>query len=169
MKTAINLCFRSAQDLLDLDKDTVLISINDPNEPPATFSFDDKVAQIHRQTFADLTTDKTIVYKGLEYPPIKISQAREIIQFIVENKDKNFLVHCRAGISRSGAICLFLANNFGHKLKGNFWSLSDPNPFIYGMLQIQYDMMRGAPAFMSDNRVEDTKNPWDALAGETVT
>ena len=35
-------------------------------------------------------------------------QAKQVFEFIKENKDKNFLVHCSAGISRSGAVGSFI-------------------------------------------------------------
>ncbi len=37
-------------------------------------------------------------------------QAKSIISFIDNNKDKNFIVHCVAGISRSGAVGTFISN-----------------------------------------------------------
>ncbi len=41
--------------------------------------------------------------------PISMEQADEIYKFIVSNKDcTKFIVHCAAGISRSGAIGMFI-------------------------------------------------------------
>jgi len=39
-----------------------------------------------------------------------IDQAKSIISFIDNNKDKHFIVHCVAGISRSGAVGTFISN-----------------------------------------------------------
>jgi hypothetical protein len=41
------------------------------------------------------------------YPPSALD-AKQIVDFIKDNEGKNFIVNCEAGISRSGAICLFL-------------------------------------------------------------
>ena len=42
-----------------------------------------------------------------------IEQARQIVRFVQENCDLPFLIHCTAGISRSGAVGLAIAEQCG--------------------------------------------------------
>ena len=42
-----------------------------------------------------------------------IEQARQIVRFVQENGDLPFLIHCTAGISRSGAVGLAIAEQCG--------------------------------------------------------
>ena len=60
-----------------------------------TMDFDDIVSPEHGSPFTPEMAEKTV-------------------KFIIANKDKKvFLVHCAAGISRSGAIATFINDNFG--------------------------------------------------------
>ena len=55
-------------------------------------------------------------------------QAKELYEFIIKNKDKKMaILHCGAGISRSGAIGTFLFENFGD---GNYEEFKRKNPQI---------------------------------------
>lgn len=42
------------------------------------------------------------------YPPISVETAKEIKEFIIKHKDDRFLIHCRAGQSRSAGVGLAL-------------------------------------------------------------
>ena len=56
--------------------------------------------------FDDITED--MVYNGHQFSAMTMDQAKKIFDFIENNIGKNFSIHCRAGISRSGAICCFI-------------------------------------------------------------
>ena len=75
-----------------------------------------------------------LVSAVLDLNPISDSQTVELYNFIVRNKNKHFIVHCAAGVSRSAAICLFIHYVFGHELLENFWDISHPNYFVLGKL-----------------------------------
>ena len=48
-------------------------------------------------------------------------QAKEIIEFVEKNKDKQIIiVHCAGGIARSGAICTFINDLYGNTYKEFF-------------------------------------------------
>jgi len=137
MLLAKNICHNEAEDITVLPENTVLISIGNPHDdfwklkehPPE---------KVHKQVFADTTAK--VGYDKREYLPINKDQAFEVVTFIEENKDKHFIVNCHAGISRSGAVCLFINKNYGHSLKKDFWALSHPNPYVFGMLQNAYEL-----------------------------
>jgi predicted protein tyrosine phosphatase len=64
--------------------------------------------------------------------------AERVIDFIIRNKDKNnFYIHCGAGISRSGAIALFIGDMF--KYFGNDYNIlpnipKTPNAWVLKVL-----------------------------------
>jgi len=77
-------------------------------------------------------------HKDVYLNPMSVHQSHQIIDFIQKWEGFDMVVNCAAGISRSGAIALFLHTNFGYNLKPNFWKMSEPNPFCYGTLVVEY-------------------------------
>ena len=134
---AINLSAQEVGDLKELPKNCVLISINEEYGDLYKLQFSDE-SRILRLRFTDITT--AVENKGRTYNPINARCADEIIRFCENNKFKyeNFLVHCAVGISRSSAVCLFLSLVYGADLKENFWHLSEPNPYVLGLLLVRY-------------------------------
>lgn len=45
------------------------------------------------------------------------NRAKKLIEFIEKNKDRDFAVHCDAGISRSPAVGMFISEKYGHDLE----------------------------------------------------
>lgn len=132
MKTAHNISAAEAGKIKYLDSGSVLISINNTNDPLHSLKLDRQDPRIFTIVFDDVTS--VLVHKGLNYRPISGDEARSLYDFIQKNAEKNFLVHCTAGVSRSSAVCLFLHLAFGHKLRENFWQVSHPNAFVLGCL-----------------------------------
>lgn len=60
--------------------------------------------------FDDVLYD--IIVNDTEAKALSQEQAQEIVDFIERNKGKDFYIHCTAGISRSGAIGTFIAENY---------------------------------------------------------
>jgi predicted protein tyrosine phosphatase len=130
-----NICAREAEEIKYLPENTVLISINEEhgNFYPLQVSIDDRVLRLR---FSDVTT--MINHRdGNQYLPISRETANKVVNFIEENKDKNFIVHCAAGVSRSSAVCMYIHLKYGHALRNAFWSLSEPNSFVLGRLFIE--------------------------------
>ncbi len=134
MLKAINVSSLGIENLKNLPDNWVVISISEEHGSEYKFKFEDK-NRILRLKFSDI--GEIIESKGLTYHPISREQAKEVISFIEKNKEKNFLINCAAGISRSAAICLFLHLYYGYELKDKFWLLSEPNCFILGRLIIE--------------------------------
>ena len=86
-----------------------LISINDTSGNWSTSWFDADHPNVLRLWFDDVfaDTEKSPTNKN-ECRAFTEKQAQKIFQFIKENKDKDFIVHCSAGISRSGAVGAFI-------------------------------------------------------------
>jgi predicted protein tyrosine phosphatase len=84
---------------------TVLISIIDPKSEPLDQSIYDRYEDYHISSFWDiLKSQEAIDNTGYHYKSISIEQAKEIKEFILKHKGKQFIIHCFAGISRSAAI-----------------------------------------------------------------
>jgi predicted protein tyrosine phosphatase len=127
-----NICAAEACDLKYLPQNTVMVSIKEEYGPLHDLQIKNDVLVVR---FSDITTRQEI--KGQMYHPISQETALKMLDFIALNKDKNFLVHCFAGVSRSSAVALFINNRYGHSLRPHFWALSEPNPFVLGKLIVE--------------------------------
>lgn len=92
------------------DENTVIISITDPDKKPLENN-------ILSQFKDSLSIQFWDVEEGVgQYQPINKDEAKIIRNFIVKNKNNNFIVHCEAGMSRSAgvglAIGLICEHNF---------------------------------------------------------
>lgn len=76
--------------------------------------------------------------RGVSFFPISEKQAKETVEFIERNLDKNFIIHCRAGISRSQAIGQFLLENYdGHFVESEF-----SNPHILHNKRVMKELLK---------------------------
>lgn len=62
--------------------------------------------------FDDIDDDH-INYNGHVFFGIDEQQAKQTVDFIEKNKGKNFYIHCKAGKSRSQAICRYILDIYG--------------------------------------------------------
>lgn len=72
------------------------------------------------------------------FPPTR-RIAHKIVRFILDNKDKNIVVNCAAGVSRSGAVCKFLEDVLGYKWIEFGKELALPNMLLYDLLVEAYN------------------------------
>lgn len=77
-------------------------------EPNVSHWFKKNHSNVLNLDFDDLSED--IVWKGHTFKAMTENQAHKMFQFIEVNKGKDFYIHCRAGISRSRAVGMFIAN-----------------------------------------------------------
>jgi len=101
--------FKETYPRLKSRKDMFFISIIDPDNKK-------------KSLFREKSNYKTWKFYDLEYDinnykAISYEQAREIRDFIVNNLDKTLVVHCGAGIARSGAIGEFYWELLGGSYK----------------------------------------------------
>jgi len=137
MKKAINISRMDAMTIAELKKDQVLISIRDRNwnYKPAIQDSDERM---FCSTFGDCSED-AVEWRGTMFYGITDEQAREMYLFCEKHKDKDFIVHCTAGVSRSAAVCLFLNLCYDHVLKDKFFLTSSPNSrVVYKLLKAYY-------------------------------
>jgi predicted protein tyrosine phosphatase len=136
MPKCINISAREAGKLEKLPDGCFLISVNEEHDGYYHLQFDNEGDRLLRVRFSDVTCDYE--FKGKKISSISVNTAHEIINFIEKNHNKNAIVHCAAGISRSSAICMFLHLVHGYELKENFFATSEPNPFVLGRLLIEH-------------------------------
>jgi len=133
MPKAINICANEAAEIRYLPENTVLISINEPEDTPYELLLDRNDSRILTVAFSDVTGK---VYQDgiLKYTPLGDETAMKILDFINIHQGKDIIIHCAAGVSRSAAICLYLNLFHGYELKPRFWSVSNPNCYVLGRL-----------------------------------
>lgn len=57
--------------------------------------------------------EESINWKGHTFYGLTESQAKQIVEFIDNNKGKHFYIHCKAGRSRSQGICRYILDTYG--------------------------------------------------------
>jgi protein tyrosine/serine phosphatase len=75
-------------------------------------------ANVLNMEFYDI--DREEVFEGRKYLPFSSDQAKRLIDFIEINQNKNYIIHCHAGISRSGAVGQFITDFYGWADKATF-------------------------------------------------
>lgn len=120
------------------------ISINnqDDKQPPY---FSGNKTNVMNLTFADLEEDKELPIIGEErtelFKAMTREQAAELYAFIKANKDKEaVMIHCTAGVARSGAVGVFINDFIGgdyNELKRNNPNIQ-PNSHVYRLLHDQW-------------------------------
>lgn len=111
------------------DKDVFIISINDTSSDEPRLRNNQNVKVLY---FDD--TDKDIIVpiigteKKVKAKAFTREQAEELLDFIENNKTKsNCVVHCSAGISRSGAVATFIVDYFNL----DWFKFKNDNPHIH--------------------------------------
>ena len=125
-----------------VDKDnTVLISIAEPNDGNfVTQETKDTYTECLSVEFWDILTPWEIM-DTIIYDVIPDAIAKDIRNFIERHKDKQFVIHCKAGVSRSAAVacaieCIVNYNgdeveyNKGDSEIKSHWRYH-PNPTVY--------------------------------------
>ncbi len=131
------------EDIIEKYSDTFFISINDTAGTSEVPYFKNNHQNVRVLYFDDVDSDLYFpAEEGVE-PKIKaqaftLRQAFDLFQFIRDNKDKKFcIVHCAAGISRSGGIGTFI-NDYTRSDYAAFKKLNPyihPNNFVIRMLK----------------------------------
>ena len=83
--------------------------------------------------FDDVSEPTT--WNGMEDKLFNADDARKVVEFIKEKQDNvdTFIVHCTAGISRSGAIGMFIKDYFGCEIESENNLI--PNPLVSAELR----------------------------------
>lgn len=138
MPKITNICKDAAQDIIYLPKNTVMISISEEHDPEWKLKVHGE--NVLRLKFSDVRA--VTPHKGKNYNPMSVGQAQQIIEFIEKNKDKDIIVNCAQGVSRSSAVALYAHIVHGYSLKKNFYLTSLPNPYVLGTLISEFYFLK---------------------------
>lgn len=101
--------------------------------------------------------DANMMYKGYWFLTLSKLQAKELFNFIENNIEKNFVIHCRAGMSRSGAIGTFIYNMYKEQFELNVVNSRNgkttPNINVLTLLKEEYYNKYGWP-FDENNEIK---------------
>lgn len=96
-------------DMKDIKEDTIVISINCPNENTHVFK-NPKIIETTYVYFDDLTEEQVVKHNIQNITLMNLDQAKDIKESIDRNPNiYNIIVHCAMGVSRSGAVGCVLA------------------------------------------------------------
>ena len=101
------------------------------HEPNTKHWFDREHPNVLNLEFDDVS-EKEFEYNGIIFKGFTQEQARKSYEFILNNSNKDFIICCRAGLSRSQAF-----GNFIHDYFGSYDSeslLDTPNYYVYTKL-----------------------------------
>lgn len=103
-------------DNVDFRDETAFVQIQSQfdvdHSPECAFYFQKPNGHVISLCFDDVTESlQHEKYGILDY--ISEEQADRLFEFIAKHKKKNFIVHCHAGISRSGAVAKFICEYKG--------------------------------------------------------
>ena len=116
--------------------------------------FKEKHNNVLNLEFDDVTED--LIWKGHLFKAMSEEQAEESINFMELNKNKNIFIHCKAGISRSGAFSMVFFDFYN---KDNIYPKSDfeyfnrhirPNNHVLTLLKRAYYKKHGL--FVDENK-----------------
>ena len=131
---AKNISYYEAASITEIPENTAIISINEEHSEPYPLKVGGPL--VFRTQFTDCYLP--FEHKQKQYRPVNPATVRELLNFIVSNPGKNFIIHCQAGVSRSAAVALFLHPAFNYDLTENFWQTSEPNSYVLGALVVEY-------------------------------
>ena len=106
-----------------LDKNTAVISINDTDKEKKEMS---KLTQ-------DICPALILAFKDDEYGFTK-QHAKQIQDFVKANKNKVFVVHCFAGVSRSAAVARWIEDTVDGKNSHRLARYTLYNKHVYNTL-----------------------------------
>ena len=125
-------------DIITNKKDTVLISIHNPDSDVHIDSLVDGWNDVIQIQFWDV--EESIG----DYEPITKEQGAILKEFIEKNKDKKFLIHCAAGSSRSAGVgmaveCIVMydGNVYDYSIGGGYITqnpIYSPNYTVYSTI-----------------------------------
>lgn len=99
--------------------------------------------------FWDITEDEVMKDGTPVYAPT-MDDAKKIVDFILEHSDKNVLVNCAAGCSRSGAIAQFCEDTLRYEWNEYTKQFAVPNVHL---LKLMNDYYTSLSPFNTDKRI----------------
>jgi hypothetical protein len=115
MIRTVNFISRRKAESLPARADRAIISISEPESTPAQLACDEH--RILRLVFHDVVPGGEGGEGAEPWTLFDVSHAEQVMHFVrrlhAEREDVELVIHCRAGISRSAALALFVAADTG--------------------------------------------------------
>jgi|688.fasta_scaffold757876_2 predicted protein tyrosine phosphatase len=145
MKTVTNFSRKNIREYNQkLSKDSAIwISIGEPGEENSKV-VNESLSEIPHLHLDFWDVVQPIEFDGEIFHPPSDEDARKIVDFILEHKDKDILVNCAAGVSRSGAIAQFCSYALAYKWTENGKRKAVPNFLLYNKM-ISYYLSKNEP------------------------
>jgi predicted protein tyrosine phosphatase len=128
-----------------------LISIQNPEDTIDLKPMLEKFKRHLHIRFSDVT--KPLIQDGKTYLPIDNGQAKQIVEFILQNKEEKFFIHCEAGVSRSAGVGIAIECILNHNGNTEHFNLDDnavsnhwrytPNTLVRDLLIEQFLLLKG--------------------------
>ena len=144
-----------AERVNDLTVPHLIVSIRDPDAPPANPKQTALTKAVLFRAFDDLDKQpgaSTIAYLGREAQLFAASDAEAICQAVLDTRPEGVIAHCEAGISRSAGVAAALAAFFNgddsdyFATRGYSAGRYAPNMLVYGTLL--YTLVSWRPKFV---------------------
>lgn len=118
-----------------INQPSVVISIGDPGEAKPNYAC--KHTDILRIEVDDVDQEM-----GPEYTLFDFAHGRRILDYLRKHEGSPIVVHCHAGMSRSGAVVKFMIDKLGYKLNEieacTVKGFETYNHWVYRQLEICY-------------------------------
>ena len=139
-RAMMNCWLNQKMDLLNSDN-VAIISVNTYTHWNGQFEEEtpfDKFGDFTNKNILKLWFDdvsEPTEWRGMNDKLFNVDDARKVVEFIKEKQDNvdTFIVHCTAGISRSGAIGMFIKDYFGCEIESENNLI--PNPLVSAELR----------------------------------
>jgi len=123
-------------------KDLVLISIQDPDDKEDISPYQKQFKRVLPIRFFDVEDDIGVKSGGFDVVPLNDEEAKKVADFIYENKDEKFFIHCAAGMSRSAGVGMAvdcIINHNGSKYSASQYPSDIKNHHRYSPNYVVYD------------------------------
>jgi hypothetical protein len=134
------------------------ISINEPGFPHTESKVFDRLNNVLKICFWDVVSPVPIIGTNEVAMPPTDEDAKLIVDFILDSKGKNMYVNCKAGKSRSAAVCQFLQDMLGYNWNEYYKKRAEPNPVLYKKMVDYWLTFNTKPTKIVDKRRRDYLN-----------
>ena len=137
-------------------KDFVLISIQDPDDKDDLSIYQNRFKKHLAIRFFDVEEDLHVKSGGFPVIPLNNEEAKQLADFIKENKKEKFFIHCAAGMSRSAGVGLAvncIVNHNGSKYNASQFPSDIKAHFRYCPNLVVYDKIIENYMHDDDNRI----------------
>ena len=155
MKTVVNVpreTVRNWHSYLD-PNEVCWISIEEPDirDSRITNEFLDELNHL-KIAFWDIVSPVQIIGKDQIANPPTGEDAKKIVDFLLANQDKNVIVNCKKGISRSSGVAQFCQDFLNYKWLEEGQKIAVPNKLLYRLMKDYYSSFNPQPVKTIDKR-----------------